>query len=232
MITFENTEVVGWEAAIRGIRNSWDSHEKSDSGYIPMIAECGQDRAEQVYTVGDADYDLMKRLALAGPSHAKYRRYINVTADITAPLYWWKEFDTYKVGTVANSESTMHTIMKSHFTRDMFSFDKVEDKGYWADVVNGLIKELNGLRTNYIAAVKDKDYGAARAYWLILIELLPSSFNQKRTVQLNYEVLAHIWKDRRYHKLSEWSGFLGFCQNFIKSLPYSELITGKEKSND
>ena len=127
MIKFENVEVFGWEAAIRGMRNSWDSHEKSDSGYIPMIASWGQDRAEQVYTVGDADLGLMKRLALAGASHAKYRRYINVTVDITAPLYWWKEFDTYKIGTVANSESTMHTLVNRPLTLEDFAVDYVKE---------------------------------------------------------------------------------------------------------
>ncbi len=224
MIKFENVEIFGWEAAIRGMRNSWDSHDKSDSGYTLMIAEWGQDRAEQVFEVGDNDLTLMKNLALGGPSHAKYRRYINVTVDITAPLYWWKEFDTYKVGTTANSESTMHTIMSKPFTRDMFSFDQIGEEGYWGNVGDGILKELNNLRSLYLSAMKDKDHDAARVYWKILIELLPSSFNQKRTVQFNYEVLSKIWKERHHHKLSEWSGMLGFCQNFIETLPCSEGI--------
>lgn len=232
MITFEHAEVVGWEAAIRGMRNSWDSHEKSDSGYALQITECGQSGTDSEYKVGDADYNLMKRLALAGPSHAKYRRFIDVTVDITAPLYWWKEFDTYKVGTVANSDSTMHTIMRKPFTRDMFSFDKVGNVGHWSNVCDTIIDELNKLRELYLMAVRDKESDSARAYWMILIELLPNSFNQKRTVHLNYEVLSKIWKERKSHKLSEWSGMWGFCQDFIKSLPYSKLITGEEKSND
>ena len=140
MIKFENVEVFGWEAAIRGMRNSWDSHEKSDSGYIPMVAHC--------YKVGDADLALMKRLALAGPSHAKYRRYINVTVDITAPLYWWKEFDTYKVGTVANSESTMHTIMKDEFNIEDFSNEYLDEEAL--DDLSHIVYKLNCWRKEYL----------------------------------------------------------------------------------
>ncbi len=226
MIKFENVEVFGWEAAIRGMRNSWDSHEKSDSRTIIHYNNVEEFVAQQ-YEIGDTDLTLMRNLALGGASHAKYRRYINVTVDITAPLYWWKEFDTYKVGTVANSESTMHTIMKKPFTRDMFSFDKVGNAGHWSDVCNTIVEELNKLRGLYLTAVRDNESDSARAYWKILIELLPSSFNQKRTVQLNYEVLSKIWKERKSHKLSEWSGILGFCQNFIQTLPYSEGIIWK-----
>lgn len=221
MIKFENVEVFGWEAAIRGMRNSWGSHEKSDSGYIPMIAKWGQDRAEQVYEIGDADYALMKRLALARPSHAKYRRYINVTVDITAPLYWWKEFDTYKVGTVANSESTMHTLMKEAFDTDDFSHEHLDEEAQ--NDLSHIVYRLNCWRNEYIIT---KHPEIKKRIWYKIIQVLPSSFNQKRTVQLNYEVLAHIWKDRCHHKLDEWR--VGFCQDFIKSLPYSEGIIWSE----
>lgn len=221
MIKFENVEVFGWEAAIRGMRNSWGSHEKSDSGYIPMIAKWGQDRAEQVYTVGDADYDLMKRLALAGPSHAKYRRYINVTVDITAPLYWWKEADTYKVGTVANSESTMHTVMKEAFEMDDFSHEHLDEEAQ--NDLSHIVYRLNCWRNEYLMTRHPE---IKKRVWYKIIQILPSSFNQKRTVQLNYEVLAHIWKDRKNHKLDEWKE--GFCQDFIKSLPCSEGIIWSE----
>lgn len=222
MIKFENIDVFGWEAAIRGMRNSWNSHEKSDSGYVPMIATWSQDRAEQVYTVGDADLTLMKQLAGAGASHAKYRRYINVTVDITAPLYWWKEFDTYKVGTVANSESTMHTITDRPLTFEDFAIDYVKDEWDLAAHFREFIYRINDLRDEYIVLKESGDDKYARRTWYQIIQFLPSSFLQKRTVQLNYEVLAHIWKDRKNHKLDEWRE--GFCQEFIKKLPCSEGI--------
>lgn len=222
MIKFENIDVFGWEAAIRGMRNSWDSHEKSDSGYIPMIASWGQDRAEQVYTVGDADLGLMKRLALAGASHAKYRRYINVTVDITAPLYWWKEFDTYKIGTVANSESTMHTLVNRPLTLEDFAVDYIKEDDDSITHFREFIYRINDLRDEYIVLKESGDDKYAHRTWYQIIQFLPSSFLQKRTVQLNYEVLAHIWKDRKNHKLDEWRE--GFCQEFIKKLPCSEGI--------
>ena len=222
MIKFENVEVFGWEAAIRGMRNSWDSHEKSDSGYIPMIASWGQDRAEQFYTVGDADYTLMKQLAGAGASHAKYRRYINVTVDITAPLYWWKEFDTYKVGTVANSESTMHTLVNRPLTLEDFAVDYIKEDDDSITHFLDIVYHINDLRDEYIVLKESSDQKYARRTWYQIIQFLPSSFLQKRTVQLNYEVLAHIWKDRKNHKLDEWRE--GFCKEFIQTLPYSEGI--------
>lgn len=222
MIKIENVEVFGWEAAIRGMRNSWDSHEKSDSGYVPMIAEWGQDRAEQVYEVGDADLALMKRLALAGPSHAKYRRYINVTVDITAPLYWWKEFDTYKIGTVANSESTMHTLVNRPLTLEDFAVDYIKEGDNSIAHFLDIVYHINDLRDEYIVLRDSGDDKYARRTWYQIIQFLPSSFLQKRTVQLNYEVLAHIWKDRKNHKLDEWKE--GFCKEFIQTLPYSEGI--------
>lgn len=222
MIKFENIDVFGWEAAIRGMRNSWNSHEKSDSGYIPMIASWGQDRAEQFYTVGDADLGLMKQLSLAGASHAKYRRYINVTVDITAPLYWWKEFDTYKIGTVANSESTMHTLVNRPLTLEDFAVDYVKEDGDSIAHFLDIVYHINDLRDEYIVLKDSGDDKYARRTWYQIIQFLPSSFLQKRTVQLNYEVLAHIWKDRKNHKLDEWRE--GFCKEFIQTLPYSEGI--------
>lgn len=220
MIKFENVEVFGWEAAIRGMRNSWDSHEKSDSKYLQYDPDtrCVLSR----YEIGDADYTLMKQLAGAGPSHAKYRRYINVTVDITAPLYWWKEFDTYKIGTVANSESTMHTITDRPLTFEDFAIDYVKDGPDLAAHFREFIYRINDLRDEYIVLKESGDDKYARRTWYQIIQFLPSSFLQKRTVQLNYEVLAHIWKDRKNHKLDEWRE--GFCKEFIKKLPYSEGI--------
>lgn len=218
MIKFENVEVFGWEAAIRGMRNSWGSHEKSDSRKIVHYNNI-EEFVAQHYEIGDADLTLMKQLASAGPSHAKYRRYINVTVDITAPLYWWKEFDTYKVGTVANSESTMHTISKRDLTLDDFSHDHIYDdmttEPSALKALTFVIDTINQYRRLYkVSGVKGD--------WWQIIQLLPSSFNQRRTVQLNYEVLAHIWKDRKNHKLDEWRE--GFCKEFIQTLPYSEGI--------
>ncbi len=209
MIKLENTNVCGWEAAIRGMRNPMNSWEKSDS--------------DQSY-VGPNDHDLMMRLAKAGSVDAKYRRMIVVTVDITAPLYWWKEFDTYKVGTVANSCSTMHKIAAKKFTPDDFSREHlaelpIKSGGLVNNVVifDVIVAALNNAREMYLET-KDK------AYWWQMIQLLPSSYNQRRTVQLNYEVLAGIYPKRKDHKLDEWHGFCAW----IKSLPYSELITLEE----
>lgn len=215
MIKFEAIEVFGWEAAIRGMRNSWGSHEKSDSEYIRYDPDtrCILGRCE----IGPNDLTLMKQLAGAGPSHAKYRRYIDVTVDITAPLYWWKEFDTYKVGTVANSESTMHTVMRDEFYIEDFSNEHLDEEAL--DELSRLVYKLNCWRLEYITTEHPE---IRKRIWYRIIQLLPSSFNQKRTVQLNYEVLAHIWKDRKNHKLDEWRE--GFCKEFIQTLPYSEGI--------
>lgn len=215
MIKFENVEIFGWEAAIRGMRNSWGSHEKSDSKYLRYDPDshCVLGR----YEIGDADYTLMKQLAGAGPSHAKYRRYINVTVDITAPLYWWKEADTYKVGTVANSESTMHTVMKEAFNVEDFSNEYLD--GEALAQLTTFVYKLNCWRKEYLMT---EHPAIKKRIWYRIIQLLPSSFNQRRTVQLNYEVLAHIWKDRKNHKLDEWRE--GFCKEFIQTLPYSEGI--------
>lgn len=216
MIKFENTEVVGWESAIRGMRNPMNSWKKSDSHRdgcyrTPLCYK------SKYYTVGPNDLDLMTRLRNAGTDHRKFMRMITVYVDITAPLYWWKEFDTYKVGTVANSCSTMHKIADKRFERKDFSIEHLEncDEQHWMVCVDNVISSLNVARKKYLET-KDKKY------WWQMIQLLPSSYNQKRTVMLNYEVLANIYKSRKNHKLDEWS--VGFI-DWIKSLPYSELIT-------
>ena len=246
MIKFENTEVIGWEAAIRGMRNPKNSWEKSDSCF-EKCRECSKMMSCDIaddndYHIGSTDIDLMRRLAAGGPVHAKYRRMITVYVDITAPLYWWKEFDTYKVGTVANSCSTMHKIADKEFTLEDFStehlyFDEL-------DFFKEIIDHLNGCRILYLASKKEESARIQKNDWWQIIQLLPSSYNQKRTVMLNYEVLAHIYQDRKGHKLDEWAEHKpvnitnggkvvrtipnqhqGFC-DWIKTLPYSELITG------
>lgn len=235
MIKFENTEVMGWEAAIRGMRNPMNYWEKSDS-FIPCYVktECHECEVNQKCSyyfedgkpykkdefIGKNDLDLMKRLANAGTDHRKFMRMIAVYVDITAPLYWWKEFDTYKVGTVANSCSTMHKIAEKEFTIEDFSCEHLENS--WLVHLKETIKLLNEARDVYHWCNTD----AKKEWWWQMIQLLPSSYNQKRTVMLNYEVLANIYKSRNNHKLDEWS--VGFME-WIKSLPYSELITGKEK---
>lgn len=217
MIKLENTEVVGWGSAIRGMRNPMNSWEKSDSHRdgcyrTPLCYK------SKYYTVGHNDLDLMARLRNAGTDHRKFMRMITVYVDITAPLYWWKEFDTYKVGTVANSCSTMHKIADKRFEREDFSVEHLEncDEQHWMVCMDNVISSLNVAREKYLET-KDKKY------WWQMIQLLPSSYNQHRTVMLNYEVLANIYKSRKNHKLDEWS--VGFI-DWIKSLPYSELITG------
>lgn len=206
MIKFENTEVCGIGHAIRGMRNAMNSWDKSDS-YI--------DERYNTVHIGENDKALMKRLFNAGTDHRKYLRMITVYADITAPLYWWKEYDTYKVGTVANSCSTMHTIHKRDLTADDFSIDENATEYYI-----GVTIDLNALRRKYC---ETKDIETFRT----LIGLLPSSYNQKRTVMLNYEVLANIYKSRQGHKLKEWHEFI----EWIEGLPYNELIRG-EKHNE
>lgn len=226
MIKFENTEVVGWESAIRGMRNPMNSWKKSDSHRdgcyrTPLCYK------SKYYTVGPNDLDLMTRLRNAGADHRKFMRMITVYVDITAPLYWWKEFDTYKVGTVANSCSTMHKIADKEFTFDDFSHEKlinslcmeIQEQHIRISPIQALattIECLNSYRDLYLQT-KDKKY------WWQMIQLLPSSYNQRRTVMLNYEVLTNIYKSRKNHKLDEWS--FGFIE-WILSLPYSELITG------
>ena len=247
MLKIENTEIVGWNAAIRGMRNPMNSWEKSDSQTCTNCNGClpGQEckRYKNGTFIGSNDLDLMTRLRNAGTDHRKFMRMITVYVDITAPLYWWKEFDTYKIGTVANSCSTMHKIADKEFTLDDFSCEhlfKEDDVGgmYYSataeeeltsmDVLKVIIEALNTYRKTYIAVKADtvSDYDhTPKEYWLQMIQLLPSSYNQRRTVMLNYEVLANIYKSRRNHKLDEWHTF---C-DWIENLPYSELITGEKK---
>lgn len=233
MIKIENTEVVGWEAAIRGMRNPLNSWEKSDSKWysigIPTSnpAAINDKYLSQKYCIGDNDLDLMKRLRNAGTDHRKFMRMITVYVDVTAPLYWWKEFDTYKVGTVANSCSTMHKIHAKEFTLDDFScehlFDTPESEfNDSMDVLKEVIDILNLYRDRFVKNPHRKEY------WWQLIQLLPSSYNQRRTVMLNYEVLANIYKSRRNHKLDEWHVF---CE-WIENLPYSELIIGEKVESE
>lgn len=203
MLKIEKTEVYGWEAAIRGMRNPLNSWKKSDSG---MALD---EYYYEYFEIGDNDYELMMKLRNAGTDHRKFLRMIMVSFDCLAPLYWWKEYDTYKVGTVANSCSTMHKIHSKEITLEDFSIDEV------LPIYQMVLEELNHARESFLET-KDKKY------WKRMIQLLPSSYNQKRTVMLNYEVLANMYKSRKNHKLDEWHTF---C-DWIESLPYSELITG------
>lgn len=260
MIKIEDTVTPSpeqWKAIIMGTRNPMNSWRRSDSFCDPVTDNCNDcpDRGKCAYIfeqdgkpyrskIGPNDQDLMMRLAKGGPVHAKYRRMIAVYVTITAPLYWWKEFDTYKVGTVVNSCSTMHKIAEKKFTLEDFSCDHLEnligdddlDESLLIDVspyrdnsnlysptgvLTIIIKALNKYRDRYLET-KDKKY------WWQMIQLLPSSYNQKRTVMLNYEILANIYKSRRNHKLDEWREL---CE-WIKGLPYSELITGKVENEE
>lgn len=214
MIDITNTEVYGWETAIRGMRNPYNSWDKSDSDFYAFAGAT-------LVRLGARDHALMKKLVRAGSDHAKFMRMINVMADINAPLYWWKEFDTYKVGTVANSCSTMHKIADKEFTLDDFSHEHLMSGGI--ECINNLCKDLNACREQYLTT-HSKDW------WWQLIQLLPSSYNQKRTVQLNYAVLRNMYHARRSHKLDEWRDF---C-SWVESLPYAELITlgGNDNGKD
>ena len=205
MLKIENTEVFGWEAAIRGMRNPKNSWDKSDSWY--------SDGGEE-YNVGTNDLKLMKTLAKAGDDHGKFMRMINVTMDVVAPLYWWKEFDTYKVGTVADSCSTMHKIHDKEFTLEDFSCEHLNEHSI--TYLRGLIIWFNMCRKDFLVDRAKED-------WWQMIQLLPSSYNQRRTIQLNYAVLKNMYHARKNHKLDEWHTF---C-DWIESLPYSELITEK-----
>lgn len=214
MLKIENVEVLGWEHAIRGMRNPKNSWAKSDSGpECPYGKEkcCGE--CQQNFCIGPNDKQLMMALRNAGTDHRKFMRMITVYLDITAPLYWWKEFDTYKVGTVANSCSTMHKITDKPFELDDFSHEHLGFQS--VRVLKDTIKVMNDFREEFI---KDHE----KENWWQLIQLLPSSYNQKRTVMLNYEVLANMYKSRHNHKLDEWHTL---C-DWIESLPYSKLITG------
>lgn len=204
MIKIENVEVYGWEAAIRGMRNPMNSWNRSDSK-----CECGN------YLIGDNDLKLMEKLSDSGTDHGKFMRFINVTADITTPRYWWTEYDTYKVGTVANSSSTMHKIHEKELTIDDFSIEHLCGKSVKA--LKDILEVINHERENYIYS-KDKDC------WWQIIQLLPSSYNQKRTVQLNYAVLKNMYHARKDHKLDEWRDL---CE-WIEKLPYGRrLICGE-----
>lgn len=228
MIKLENAILPSadqWKAIIFGARNPLNSWSRSDSkfdedeNFDPEDYPCA-------FMLGDNDYSLMQRLAKAGTDHRKFMRMIAVYVDITAPLYWWKEFDTYKVGTVANSCSTMHKIADKKFTMADFSCEHLYDFSPDCDtdsatVLRYTIGRLNYCREKYLET-KDKKY------WWPMIQLLPTSYNQKRTVMLNYEVLANMYRSRKNHKLDEWHTF---C-DWIETLPHSELITGKEDTND
>lgn len=217
MLTIDKVSVYGFEESIRGMRNPMNSWDKSDSGYsnIPRIdATISEDH---VYLLGCNDETLMNQLVKAGPSHRKFMRMIVVYMDIFAPLYWWKEFDTYKVGTVSNSCSTMHKITAKVFERDDFSTDMLTD----FDCLDSIIASLNKNRDLYLKTMDKK-------YWWQIIQTLPSSYNQKRTVMLSYEVLHKMYNERNSHKLDEWRSF---CKK-IHELPNSWLITGGRFENE
>lgn len=231
MIKFELTDVYGWQAAIRGMRNPLDSWDKSDSfvcddstsykqcemcRFITNDEAC--DRPDCGYIIGENDLTLMKKLIAAGSDHRKFMRMIIVWVDITAPFYWWKEFDTYKVGTVANSCSTMHRIHAKELTLDDFSTEHLSE--YNINVLKQIIRNLNTARGAF-AENRDKEE------WWQMIQLLPISYNQRRTVVLNYEVLRNMYHARQNHKLDEWRDL---CK-WIETLPYSELITGVNRND-
>lgn len=216
MINIENTEVFGWEAAIRGMRNpmnSWDKSDSYDGCYIgecndcPQITWAGCHGFDSTFKIGENDLKLMQNLSKAGNDHGKFLRMINVTMDVTAPLYWWKEADTYSVGKVQNSCSTMHKIHAKKFTLDDFSHEHLLKEGF--DSINSTIDTLNHYR-NLFLETKHK------TYWWQMIQLLPSSYNQRRTVQLNYQVLKSMYHARKNHKLDCW---VEFCK-WIETLPY------------
>lgn len=253
MLKLEHYEVMGWEYAIRGMRNPMNSWEKSDSApcatsiHSPHCMDCPQlnfceateGDLDNTWIIGPNDHKLMMKLRNAGTDHRKFMRMITVYVDITAPLYWWKEFDTYKVGTVANSCSTMHKIHEKEFTLDDFSHEllladtdenrkdievpliqapfDIDNAFDPMNILSLTIHMLNACRMKYLESWDAR-------YWHQMIQLLPSSYNQKRTVMMNYEVLANIWKSRKNHKLAEWR--VDICE-WIKTLPYSEIITGE-----
>lgn len=238
MIKLENFEVMGWEHAIRGMRNPMNSWEKSDSmrcgsGDCDICIDydtCPFNHDPNLFIIGDADENLMRKLRNAGTDHRKFMRMITVYVDVTAPLYWWKEFDTYKVGTVANSCSTMHKIHAKEFTLDDFSHERLTDGSI--NLLKNVIEELNKWRRWYnrygTLSEDNREFtngtiSCAKDIWYQMIQLLPSSYNQKRTIMLNYEVLANIYKSRKNHKLQEWRDL---CE-WIEELPYSELIIGE-----
>lgn len=217
MLTIDKVSVYGFEESIRGMRNPMNSWDKSDSGYSNIPRIDATISADHVYILGCNDETLMNQLVKAGPSHRKFMRMIVVYMDIFAPLYWWKEFDTYKVGTVNNSCSTMHKITAKVFERDDFSTDMLTD----FDCLDSIIASLNKNRDLYLKTMDKK-------YWWQIIQTLPSSYNQKRTVMLSYEVLHKMYNERNSHKLDEWRSF---CKK-IHELPNSWLITGGRFENE
>ena len=224
MILFEYTKVSGWEAALRGMRNPMNSWDRSDTDF---------DGEAMVQGMGINDHTLAQKLADAGQVHGKYLRMINVTVDITAPMYWWQEFDTNKVGTVRNSCSKMHKIHSKEFTLGDFSHENLLNTGYSEadmyqdltpqDLLQMTVYSLNESRTLYLWAKEQNDKARMKLYWWQMIQLLPASYNQRSTVQMNYAVLKNIYPYRKDHKLDEWQDF---CI-WIERLPYAELITGK-----
>lgn len=238
MLKITETEVFGWKAAIRGMRNAHESWDKSDSGYcLDTLAchnckwnrltevKCKTNIDNHIFVVGKDDFTLMKKLVAAGTDHSKFMRMIHVQCDWEAPLYWWKEADTYKVGTVRNSCSTMHKITEHEFDMDMFSHEHLFDfcpseQHNSTDILEITIEHLNAMRR--VLNSLDKDDPLRKEYWWQLIQLLPSSYNQKATMDLNYQVLRNMYHSRKHHKQDEWR--VDFC-NWVKSLPYSELIT-------
>jgi hypothetical protein len=228
MLKYENVETFGWEGAIRGARNPMNSWNKSDSSWATVPDEEGTKRAAEngcdvmlfkhVYKLGPNDYDLCKRLITAGSDHRKFMRMIHVQFDVDAPLSWWKEMDTYKVATTRNSCSTMHKIHAKEFVLDDFSHQKLKPRAI--ESLNDTISELNYWRERYLET-KDK------SDWEQMIELLPSSYNQRATLDMSYETLINIYNARKTHKMTEWHTL---C-DMIRSLPYSEFITGEWKNN-
>lgn len=225
MLKVTNTEVFGWQAAIRGMRNPKNSWDRSDSSFMrnPDYGCCGPcpcvgiARCDEVY-VGLNDLKLMKQLVAAGNDHSKFMRMIHVQCDWEAPLYWWKEADTYKVGTVRNSCSTMHKITEHEFTMDMFAHEYL-DAGSIA-TLESVVFDLNQLRIHYLETDLCETF--KKALWYQIIQLLPSSYLQKATMDLNYATLRNMYHSRKAHKQDEWR--IDFC-NWVKTLPYSELIT-------
>ena len=234
MIKIENTEVLGWEAAIRGMRNPMNSWAKSDtfffrgtyiqdgklmSDYVNGKGEYPQDsNLTGPVIIGAADHKLMMNLAKSGSTHAKYRRMIVVYADILAPLYWWKEFDTYRMGVEKNSCSTMHKIQAKEFTLEDFSCEHMSEPT--KNLLDDVIFSLNTNRKEF----NNRDFDDPKYSWWQMIQSLPSSYNQKRTVMMSYEALSSMYRDRKDHKLDEWRDFCAW----VKNLPYSEIITLEE----
>lgn len=236
MIKIENVEIFGWQASIRGLRSPLNSWDKSDSGYVTEYDEGGFDA--EFYKIGNNDLDLMKKLIAAGSDHSKFMRMINVTCDITAPLYWWSEYDTYKVGTVRNSCSKMHKLLSKPFEMSDFSFDKLpgyknevkhndkykyaEKTNVYEEVARPLVDILNEMRDSYLNC---DDEEQKKIIWYSILQLLPESYNQRATVQINYAVLRNMYHSRKQHKLDEWRMF---CK-WIEQLQLSNLIIGENE---